>query len=622
MGAASPRRQFAPGRDGSVRPLLFLAVGFALLLLSAGATLFLAERQQAVFADVQATLESEALLDRIQTLITDAETAQRGYLLTGRSEYLRPLDLALQQIGPAISSLARQPMAADPIRQRYISLLGQLTMRKLSELQRTIDLRAAGRLNDALEILSNDISVQQMIQIRRTLADMRANGRQFLQQREARLQNTRRAAELVLTLCIVLVIALALLAFTDTKRRIVKLQTTNEQLTHEMEVRHSAEAELRQLQKMEAIGQLTGGIAHDFNNMLAVIMGSLDLARRKITDAPQVSKYIENAIEGAQRAAKLTNQLLAFSRQQALEPKAIDLNQLINGISELIRRTIGESIQIELALAGGVWPVFVDPTQLENVLVNLAVNARDAMPDGGKITIETANTRLDERYAEENDGVTPGEYTMICFADTGIGMPPEVLNRAFDPFFTTKERGKGTGLGLSQVFGFVKQSGGHVKLWSEARHGTVIKIYLPRYRGEDSPADTGRAAALPQGKPAETVLVVDDDSAVGRVTVENLQELGYSVVQATTPCEALHRIEGEPKIDLLFTDVVMPEMNGRELAEQARARRPKIKVLYASGYTRNSIVHDGRLDAHANLLAKPFTLEQLAAKVRQTLDAA
>ena len=418
-GATSPRRQFAPGHDGSIRPLLFLAVGFTLLLLSAGAALFLAERQQAVFADVQATFESEALLDRIQTLITDAETAQRGYILTGRSEYLRPLDLALQQVGPAINSLARQPMASDPVRQRYISELRQLTMTKLSELQRTIDLRAAGRLNDAVEILSNDISVQQMIQIRRTLANMRTNGRQFLQQREARLQNTRRAAELVLTLCIVLVIALALLAFTDTRRRIIKLQTTNEQLTHEMEVRHSAEAELRQLQKMEAIGQLTGGIAHDFNNMLAVIMGSLDLARRKITEAPQVSKYIENAIEGAQRAAKLTNQLLAFSRQQTLEPKAIDLNQLINGISELIRRTIGESIQIELTLAGGVWPVFADPTQLENALVNLAVNARDAMPDGGKIMIETANTRLDERYAEENDGVTPGEYTMICFTDTG-----------------------------------------------------------------------------------------------------------------------------------------------------------------------------------------------------------
>jgi signal transduction histidine kinase/ActR/RegA family two-component response regulator len=398
-------------------------------------------------------------------------------------------------------------------------------------------------------------------------------------------------------------------------------QRTTE-LRHEMEGHAAAQAQIRQLQKMETIGQLTGGVAHDFNNMLAIIIGSLDLAQRRLTGSedPRLLNSIQNAMDGAQRAAVLTARLLAFSRQQPLAPEVIDANKLVGGMSELLRRTLGEQIRIETVLAGGLWPSFADLSQLENAILNLAVNARDAMPGGGHLTIETANTELDDRYSRMHSEVEAGQYVMISITDTGTGMSPEVIERAFDPFYTTKGPGKGTGLGLSQVYGYVKQSGGHIKIYSEIDRGTTIKIYLPRNVG----AADGRlgigAQPIPQGSVNDTILVVEDDEHVRTMTAESLRELGYTVLQAASGMEALLLLEENAAVDLIFTDIVMPQMSGRQLADAVQEKWPTIRILYTTGYTRNAIVHNGVLDHGVSLLAKPFSLEQLAHKIREILN--
>lgn len=394
-------------------------------------------------------------------------------------------------------------------------------------------------------------------------------------------------------------------------------------LETEIAERNAAEAQLRQMQKMESIGQLTGGIAHDFNNMLAIVIGSLDMARRRMRgqENPAIEKCLDNATEGAQRAAGLTSRLLAFSRQQPLEPQALDANKLVGGMSELLRRTLGETVRVETVLAGGLWRAFADPAQLESAIVNLAVNARDAMPSGGRLTIETANSDLDERYARGHAEVEPGQYVLISVSDTGTGMAPEVAERAFDPFYTTKGVGKGTGLGLSQVFGFVKQSGGHVKIYSEIGRGTTIKLYIPRHLGvTPSVADVEAArAALPLGSIDTIVLVVEDEEQVRHMTVDALRELGYTVVQASNGNQALEQLRLQPRIDLMFTDIVMPDMTGRVLADHAREMRDDLKVLYTTGYTRNAVVHNGVLDPGVAFLPKPFTLDQLALKISDVL---
>ena len=406
------------------------------------------------------------------------------------------------------------------------------------------------------------------------------------------------------------------------------LRTLNDELETRVEARtreiERAEAQIRQMQKIESIGQLTGGIAHDFNNMLAIVIGSLDIAYRRLDDdPPRARKFIENAREGAARAATLTSRLLAFSRQQPLAPESLDLNKLVAGMSELLRRTLGEQIQIETVLAGGLWRTMADPGEVENALLNLCVNARDAMPGGGKLTIETANAHLDETYASTHLEVEVGQYVMICVSDTGSGMAPDVVERAFDPFYTTKAVGKGTGLGLSQVHGFIKQSGGHVKIYSEVGHGTTLRIYLPRWFGAETPrlAPARRDGAVARGTPNEIVLVVEDEAGVRNLSVDALRELGYTVIHADGAGEALRMIGDHPTIHLLFTDIIMPEMNGRQLADRAIVLRPDLKVLYTTGYTRNAVVHNGVLDPGVAFLPKPFTIDQLAAKVRQVLDA-
>jgi PAS domain S-box-containing protein len=394
-------------------------------------------------------------------------------------------------------------------------------------------------------------------------------------------------------------------------------------VTRDLTERRAAEERMRQAQKMEAIGQLTGGIAHDFNNLLTVVSGNIDALQRRLPKNADDSlrRLTDAALRGTTRAALLTHRLLAFSRRQPLEPKSVSVNVLITGITEMVHRTLGERIRVETVLAAGVWPTFVDSNQLESVLLNLAVNARDAMPDGGKLTIEAANVYLDEKYAADAE-VAPGQYVGIFVSDTGTGMTPDVAEKAFDPFFTTKEIGQGTGLGLSQVHGFIKQSGGHVKIYSEVGVGTTIKLYLPRDVSRDRDDETRTASAsIPQAK-GETVLVVEDEADVRSFTVETLRELGYLVIEAADAGAGLRLLDAHREISLLLTDVGLPGgMNGRQLAEEARLRRRGLKVLYMSGYARNAIVHEGRLDLGVELIMKPFTYDGLAAKIRQVLDA-
>jgi PAS domain S-box-containing protein len=394
-------------------------------------------------------------------------------------------------------------------------------------------------------------------------------------------------------------------------------------VTRDLTERRAMEDQLRQMQKMEAIGQLTGGIAHDFNNMLQVIGGNIETLQRRIgQEDPHVQRLISSALRGAERASTLTHRLLAYSRRQPLDPKPLDLNRLIIGMSDLLTRTLGERIKVESVLSGGLWNVWLDPNQVENAVLNLAVNARDAMPDGGKLTVETANTHLDEAYAHVHAEVTAGHYVMVAVSDTGIGMTADVIEKAFEPFFTTKKLGEGTGLGLSQVYGFVKQSGGHIKIYSEPGDGTTVRIYFPR---APLPASGGEPHPAPPQIPElggrETILLVEDDSDVRAYTTEILRELGYRVFEAHEGDTALGFLASEPEIKLLFTDIGLPgPFNGRQLADEARKIRPDIKVLFTTGYAQNAIIHHGRLDPGVQLIVKPFSFTGLAAKIRQILD--
>jgi PAS domain S-box-containing protein len=381
----------------------------------------------------------------------------------------------------------------------------------------------------------------------------------------------------------------------------------------------AAEEQLHQAQKMESIGRLTGGVAHDFNNLLTIIIGHLDMALDTKPLARRGS--IESALQAAEKAATLTQRLLAFSRQQVLTPEPVDLNRLVAGLDDMLRRTLGEDVEITMQLHRGLWRALADKGQLENSLLNLVVNARDAMPEGGKLTIETGNVHLDESYAAINAEVTPGDYAMLAVTDTGMGMAQEVADRAVEPFFTTKATGKGTGLGLSMIYGFVKQSRGHLKIYSEVGHGTSVKLYLPRVAADDAEAPSPEMPAHATPRGGETILVVEDDAAVRSLVVQQLSDLGYHVLEAADGATAQETLKSDVEIDLLFTDVVMPGgVTGRKLAEEAQRSRPGLRTLFTSGYTENSIVHQGRLDAGVQLLSKPYKKQDLARKVREVLD--
>jgi len=410
-----------------------------------------------------------------------------------------------------------------------------------------------------------------------------------------------------------------------------QLRTLNAQLeervAEEVAERMNAEAALRQAQKMEAIGQLTGGVAHDFNNLLTVVMGGLEAIQKHVgliepsPPAQRIDRAASLSMQGAQKAATLTKRLLAFARRQPLDPKPVDAGNLVTGLADLLQRTLGETVKLETVSGAGLWLTQVDPAELENALMNLAINARDAMPAGGRLTIETSNAHLDDAYVETiTEPVRPGQYVLIAVSDTGIGMAEDILTQVFEPFFTTKEVGKGTGLGLSQAYGFVRQSSGHIKIYSEVGEGTTVKIYLPRLIA-------GQVEELPDANPAqeahggaETILVVEDHPDLRAFSVSVLSELGYRVLAASAGPEAVYIVKKE-RIDLLFTDVVLPDgMNGRQVAEAVNAVQPGVKVLFTTGYTANAIVHNGRLDAGLQLLSKPFSASALANRVRRLLD--
>jgi CheY-like chemotaxis protein len=376
---------------------------------------------------------------------------------------------------------------------------------------------------------------------------------------------------------------------------------------------------------MDAVGQLTGGVAHDFNNLLTIILGNLDTAKRTLETwregaQARLGRAIDQATLGAHRAATLTGHLLAFSRRQPLDPKLLDVNRLLNHLSQFLKPSLGETIQLETVGTAGLWQIEVDPVQLETAILNLALNARDAMPDGGKMTVEASNAFLDDEYCRRHAEVKPGQYVVISLTDSGIGMSKEILERAFDPFFTTKQPGQGTGLGLSQVYGFVKQSGGHVKIYSELNQGTSVKLYLPRAQGRADEEEQTQFNVVPTAYGGETILLVEDDDDVRQFISEILRELNYQVLEAFDAKSALQLLEKDTAIDLLLTDVILPGENGRELARAATARQPKLRVLFMTGYSRNAIVHQGRLDPGVELIQKPVTQLALAVKVRNVID--
>lgn len=645
-------------RRGLRQPLLWLVAlggtaGFGVLLVS-----FLLAAQRADDTRQNAeqwqlhTYRVMLIAERLQSNLFDAQRTMRGAMITRETSYLPLYAEAAGRVAPLLAQLRR--MTHDnPEQQRRITRLEGLVATQLVRMRSNEDSIRRGEMIPAIAAVRSTAGEANTAEIRKVIAAIGAQEREKLVTRAAASRAAGEAVREAARAVWVIGIALLVLASVaggaavtallrarratsiaedatrarDTLEAAVALRTaeiaaSNTALRHEIAAKEVAEGQVRQMQKLESLGQLTGGIAHDFNNMLAIVIGSLDLAARRLEDPTgKVLRYLDNAMDGAKRAATLTARLLAFSRQQALAPEPINPNTFVGNISELLRRTLGEGIQIETVLAGGLWRTYADAGELENAIVNLAVNARDAMDGAGKLTIETANTHLDDAYAAAHADVEPGQYVVICVTDTGGGMPESVIAKAFDPFFTTKGVGKGTGLGLSQVYGFVKQTGGHIKIYSETDKDTTVKLYMPRWTGADGPDRVVAVAGeLPRASGGESVLVVEDESSVRLVTVDALRDLGYLVLHAANADEALVTIGCDARIDLLFTDIVMPGRNGRELAEAAQAVRPGLRVLYTTGYTRNAVVHNGMLDAQVAFLSKPFTIEALAVKVRQVLD--
>jgi signal transduction histidine kinase len=568
------------------------------------------------------TFEVIATAEALRDALKDAERAQRGYLLTSDRAYLQPYGSGARS-APELLVKLRKLTEDSAEQQRRLPSLEQQVRIKLDELARTISAYDGRDKPAALDIVQTKIGMDAMQSINLILNATVATERDLLWRRtEQAADEERSIAQFALLGSLLGFTVMAagaimmLLAFRDTLRA----QEATEAAARELRAKQQ---EITQYQKMEALGQLTGGIAHDFNNLIHVIKNALELIARRLDPvSPEVRGYIEMADRNADRAASLTQRLLAFSRRQVLDPQPIEPNALLAEVAALLRQTLGEHIAIEAVAGAGAWWIHADAPQLETAILNLALNARDAMPKGGKLTIEVSNAYLDETYAAAHAEVKPGQFVMIAVSDTGTGMAKEVVERAFEPFFTTKETGRGTGLGLSQVYGFAKQSSGHIKIYSEPGKGTTAKLYLPRLQGEPAQAPAIATPPVQGDVPAATVLVVEDDEDVRKFTVEVLSSLGYRILAARDANAALQALESVP-VDLLFTDVGLPDgLNGRELADEAQRRKPGLRVLFTTGYTRNAIIHHGRLDPGVDLLPKPFTQSNLTDKIRQALRAA
>ena len=600
----------------------------ALVVVIAIAVVWLAQLHNDRIVWIRHTLEVETSLSDVSSAVFQAEAVQRGYILSGQETFAAAYERGRKRLNDRLNDL--QKLVADnPGETLAAKNLKLAVQRKYAEMESSIALRRSGQTAAAAAAIREGSALT--FKVTSVIADMRQAEEKLLAQRsqEAELINIALLAAVGATGLLVMVFSYLWVGQERKTGRALEsaydaLSETNTELVSEMASRAAAESQVRQMQKMEAVGQLTGGIAHDFNNMLAVVIGNLNMIQRRMAKGQtDVGGFVDSAMEGANRAATLTGRLLAFSRQQPLAPEPVEPNRLVTGMSDLLARTLGETVLVETVLGAGLWRTQSDAAQLESALVNLAVNARDAMPDGGKLTIETANTALDSDYAREA-GVAPGQYVMLAVTDTGTGMSQEVADKAVEPFFTTKPVGKGTGLGLSQVYGFVKQSGGHLRIYSEPGQGTAVKIYLPRLFGPEGEPEAAsvRTKAVPHNELQHTVLLVEDDERVRQFALEALRELGYRVIEADGAARALPRLQDELQIDLLLTDIVMPEVNGRQLAEQAVRIRPNLPVLYMTGFTRNAVVHNGMLDPGVNFLPKPFTIDQLAVKVREAIQGA
>ncbi len=627
-------------------PLIVL-FGFGLVLAAAAAVAVLVVRSNEADELVDHTIEvqqtAETLLSELQT----AESAKRGYLLTADKDYALSFGQASGNVPGLLDSLHKLT-ADNPAQQTRLFASEPLISAKLEEMKHTLKLDEEGRRQEALDIIRSPQGKNLLEAIRTEMFSFLKTERDLLRVRQARAGELRRWLAALIGLALLSAMLLTGILALATRNSVRGLIERTKELEEESRRRQEAEDTLRQVQKMEAVGQLTGGIAHDFNNLLTIILGNLDTLKRRLTGAAEegqkggkdgdgkdedaslaaeLEKPVDAAMYGARSAAQLTQRLLAFSRRQALEPERLDVNRLVTGMLDMLRRSLGEPINIETVLGAGLWPAFADANQLENALLNLTVNAKAAMPDGGCLTIETANVNLDDAYARRFGDIEAGQYVALCVTDTGTGIPAEVIDHVFEPFFTTKPHGEGSGLGLAMVHGFVKQSGGHLRIYSEEGHGTTVKLYLPRMTQADemsaAPAAKEDVAPAPRAGPRETVLLVEDNAGVRDYAKVVLQSLGYSVIEAADAAEALALVASQPPIDLLFTDVVLPGgVTGRDLAEEIVKRYPGLPVLFTTGYTRNAIVHQGRLDADVELLGKPYTAQDLAQKLRDMLDRA
>jgi signal transduction histidine kinase/CheY-like chemotaxis protein len=590
------------------------ALGFILVLLSGAAAVYMATRLGQAEELVSFTFKIRVVARQLMSALQDAEIGQRGYLLTDNESFLQPYNDAKLRIPDILKNLsnlvAQHPV---PVQERRVETAEQLITGKLTELEQTISLERDGRHSDAIAVVKAGQGRHLMDGIRGVLTDFSETELLLLNQREKMASRMRDIMLAVTIVSLLLAATVGLLMIRLTRHHLARLD--------------QAETRLRQTQKMDAVGQLTGGLAHDFNNLLTIIIGSFNNLQRRVANLGEeaqtkLAPLIEGGIRAAHNAATLTHRLLAFSRQQALEPRRLVLNRLIADMSDLLHRTVGENVKIETVLAAGLWPTFADPNQVENALLNLVLNARDAMSDGGKITIETANTYLDDAYVMQFGDVRAGQYVLLSVTDTGTGIPSDVLEKVFDPFFTTKPAGIGSGLGLSMVHGFAKQSDGHVRIYSEVGQGTTVKLYLPRLVAPEPltlpTPEAQRQLSVLTGS-GERVLVVEDNEGVREYASAALRESGYQVVAVNDGEEALRLIEDGNQFDVLFTDVVLPGINGRILAAKATEKLPTLAVLYTTGYTKNAITHQGRLDTNVNLLSKPFTHQDLARKIRGVL---
>jgi signal transduction histidine kinase/ActR/RegA family two-component response regulator len=606
-----------------------LLAGFATLGMLSVLTFEIDEARRKSEALLQHTLQVESVINRVYGLVEGAESAERGYIITSNPDYLGPYYEAERELGSTLGGLSSL-VSDNPSQMARIDRFKPILKDRLEIISRTIKQTMENEVGEATRVIKKGAGKMLMDELRGIIEEMTDEEERLLALRQVDLERETEnqtkniyAASTIMALLAAFALWNGYSQINEIIRARNALEEANEQIIEEARQREILQEQLRQAQKLEALGQLTGGIAHDFNNMLGVIVASLNLLKRKLArgDA-DYEQFIVSALDGADRAAVLTHRLLAFARRQPLQPRPLNVTQLVEETSHLLRHTLGDTIKIRNFLADDLWAVEADGHELTSVLVNLAVNSRDAMPDGGEFTIETHNLTLATPYIDDNPGLEPGDYVLLVVSDTGAGMTREVLEKVFEPFFTTKPIGKGTGLGLAQVYGFVKQTGGHVEVHSDVGRGTTIKIYLPKYTG-DEPTKAVRLGAddsTPRAKPGEVVLVVDEDPRNLALARDLLGEIGYTAIVANGGEAGLAIFAERNDITLLLTDLVMPGIDGVLLAERARALRPDCKILFMTGYAPKSAERNGIVFPGARILAKPFTPEQAARKVREAID--